>query len=173
MRQIRAILIGLSYSAVAIFIMKLGYNGLKLNLSEKSDNILTVEEIYKSHSNMEGDVVSIRIDSTKYVATDEEGLMVFRLLPFDSINDVWVNYASVHKLFNNDTVFGVFESLEFHYPELLIEDGNYTDIYVVKHFEEPRKWYWNMLLILVPMLFLRAFLQAMFRMFKGEKYDQG
>lgn len=170
MLELRAILVGLVYAFVAVIIMRLGYHGLKLNVGNRSKNVITIGEIHKSHKEWDGEVVSLILDSCEYSTNDETGLHLYRILPSDINNNVWLFYAAKTKLNPRDTVFGVMQSITSQYPELLIKSGDFSNIYVIEHTPKPKKWYWNIMLIGVPLLFLRAFVQAMYRMLKGKSY---
>lgn len=170
MRGLRAILIGITYSSLAIFIIKLGYDGLKINIACKRSSTHNIYEVYKNSSNLDGTVLSIAVDSSIYIAQIEDQNHIFQFYPRDSSSkDIRVVYEYQSKV--HDTVFGVFQSLVSEYPELLLESDDFSNMYIIKHTPNPRKWYWNVLLIALPLLFLKAFMQAMYRMFKGAKYD--
>jgi len=171
MRELQAILIGVAYSAVALIIMKLGYDGFKLNFADKHGSTYGILDVYEKAQELDGEVISILVDSSAHVAKVESNSHIYQFYPLNSSGiDVRVMYENTKSI--KDTVFGVFQSLTAEYPELILESNDFSNMYIIRHCPDPRKWYWNALLMLVPILFIRAFLQAMYRMLKGVKYDQ-
>ncbi|MGB0850223.1 MAG: hypothetical protein ACPGTP_03185 [Bacteroidia bacterium] len=170
MKAVQGVFVGIIYAGVALVVMKLGFDGFKLNYAGVSAQTFRIVEVYHEAKSLDGQVISIAVDSSIYLTNLEHGTNVYQFTPLDSsLRDIRVLYESSSQVY--DTVFGVFQTLESEYPELILESGDFSNMYIIKHTPEPRKWYWNLMLILVPLLFLRAFVQAMSRMLKGVKYD--
>lgn len=170
MKAIQGVIIGVIYTGIALVVMKLGYDGFKINFAGAKAETYDIVQVYQDADVLDGQVLSIAIDSSFYIAQLEHGTRIYQFAPLDSsMLDVRVVYEHTSQVY--DTVFGVFQSLESEYPELVLESENFSNVFIIKHTPEPRKWYWNVFLVGIPLLFFRAFLQAMYRMFKGVNYD--
>lgn len=167
--------IGLIVNAVFLaiggyYLIGFGYNGLQLNISPKGSNVYTLEEVYENYNDLKDEAITVTFDSSDFAAEMGEGENLYGIFPRPKSFDLLMFYQSSNLV--SDTVYGVLSSVLDLYPEAMFEDADVNNFHVISDGSNPRKWYWNTLMILGPLLYLGAFLSGIIKMIKGEKFDQ-
>lgn len=136
----------------------------------KGSNVYTLEEVYQNYENLKGDAITVAIDSSDFAAEMGEGENLYGIFPRPKSFKSLMFYQSSNLV--ADTVYGVLSSVLDLYPDAVFEDANVDNFHVISDGSNPRKWYWNVLMIVGPLLYLGAFLNGIVNMLKGERFDQ-
>jgi hypothetical protein len=183
MSGLRVILSGISIAIVAVIAIGIGINGLKNNF--KGDKLIQVK--WKNIVTQPGFYINkyVQIDSVytyddKLQIGDEKFITALAGEHYDSLEVLQhklgffakTNGVSEHEFVKNLTGLVRYLREEVSSVELKLMESGSEEILpkaiLIDTLESPRKWYWNTLLILGPLVFISLFAKAIYHKLKGE-----
>lgn len=169
MKTIRLLAGAVFFGYFSYRILSFGVSGLQVNLNGSELKTISFTDKDMRISDFTYSECLIKADTSYFNSRINQHKLLYNYIYLGNSDTAIFYYLSSS---SRNNVRGILKPLENIDSDYFQVEEQCNNCFYIDEEDKPRKWYWNLLMIAIPSLYLVVFVKAIFKLFKGEKLDK-